>query len=103
MVRRVSEACAGAGDQQSRLHDGWRGALRAAEFVLMNMEGEANTTAGRSALAAARTRIAALPPPPEAAIPPRDERLAAAIRSALALLKAQHPDEAAAVLTGAIP
>lgn len=88
--------------ESNRLHDGWRAALRAADFALLAMEGEAATTAGRSALAAARVRIAALPPPDNGAIPPREERLVAAIRAALALLKAQGAEDAVTVLEGAL-
>lgn len=98
----AAAAASSDGPESTRLQDGWRSAQRAADFVLLTMESEANTTAGKSALAAARARIAALRVPPEGAIPPREERLAAAIRAALALLKAQGAEDAVTVLEGAL-
>ncbi len=84
--------------EADRFAEGWRAGRLAARFALRTLEGEIDKPAARLVIGAAIQRIDGIEVPYCAVVLPRAERLAAAIRSALALAGADFAPEAMAVL-----
>lgn len=82
--------------------EGWRAGRIAARFAVHAVQGDATKPGARDALAVALQRIDALSAPPASVAMPRADRLADAIRAALALSEADLGPEAAHTLRDAL-
>jgi hypothetical protein len=88
--------------EADRQAEGWRLGRLAARFALRSLEGEVAKPADRQVLATAIQRIDAIEVPACIVVLPRAERLATAIRTALALSEAALSEEAVVILKDAL-